>query len=687
MPAYLTFLSFTSIFFIDGSSKPRIHADMLHNVRALGTQQSQMTFKECLSFLAQHCPGHPRLIVYDNVDDPELKLLPLLPLGDHCAIIITSRNRALGQLNRQGHLELDVMSKEEAVELLLHPLNSAASPTEQALKGASAVAEQLGYLPIALTQARSYMFQTKCSASAYLERLVGSRDRLLTQPVEHQRDMRYASTYATFGASFQVLPRPPQKLLRLLSFFHWTKFPLELVSVAAKHGFSSYRIQYVPHGNEFYMGKELLEDIFHRQGKFDVTDLDQMTISLQNFSLVTLSSGVDTNLVQMHPLIHGWVNSCIPEQDRAKYLAATILLLALANRQEYTPPAKYLYSHLVHLSPFWDRLLLNEAVAFGHIFHDTGHYDYALKMREKVVEDLNTETGPFKIIPEECALRMRGELAIAYRRLSRFSEAEEIQRELLKARRDGLGEHHPSTIIALGNLSITYALQGRLNEAEAWQTEAMKAAKVLGGEISVDTMAALAYTYFELGKFNDAAILWEEVLPLDKEMRGELHLDTISTATSLVLAYRELGRLGEAEAIQTEVLRMRKEAQGENHPKTVTAMLSMAEIYQERCKEPEARDLCSEAESIISKTLGSTHPQYEKCQRIKRQLQGPRDTVVPVARPLSGTSNPRDHSSPAGTNIPHTATTTDTVDRESPQSTRVRDNVRRLLSRLRISSA
>jgi hypothetical protein len=70
--------------------------------------------------LPKSCPGPPRLILYDNVDDPDIDLGSLLPLGESCAIVITSRNRSLGQLCPDAHLELDTMSMDEAVDLLLH---------------------------------------------------------------------------------------------------------------------------------------------------------------------------------------------------------------------------------------------------------------------------------------------------------------------------------------------------------------------------------------------------------------------------------------------------------------------------------------------------------------------------------------------------------------------------------------
>ena len=222
---------------------------MIRNVRALGTEHSQKSFEDCLAFLAQPPSNRARLIVYDNVDDPDLDLASLMPPGDSCAIIITSRNHSIGELDKTGHLELDTMSMPEAVELLLY--GDGGLTNSEATK----IAQELGCLAIALTQARSYIYQTKCSGSAYLDRLKSSRDKLLARPVKHQRDMRYTSTYAAFGASFEKLDIWAQRLLWLLSFLHWSKFPIELIALAAEHKFGDYERTYIEHGEDYHAGK------------------------------------------------------------------------------------------------------------------------------------------------------------------------------------------------------------------------------------------------------------------------------------------------------------------------------------------------------------------------------------------------------------------------------------------------
>ncbi|KIM24302.1 hypothetical protein M408DRAFT_27138 [Serendipita vermifera MAFF 305830] len=254
---------FSSVFFIDGSSEDRIRADLVRNVRPLSTECSQYSFKECLRFLSQPVIGSTRLIVYDNVDNPELELPPLLPAGGNCAIIITSRNRSIGGISRRAHLELDVMSKDEAVELLLR------DSTNLTAEEAGTIAHELGRLPIALVQARSYMFQTRCSGDTYLQRLESSRNKLLAQPIKNQPDLRYMSTYAAFSASFDLLSLRNQNLLRLLSYFHWARFPQELITQAVEHDFSNQYHVYIRPTEDEDLNRQLLKDVFLLHGIWD----------------------------------------------------------------------------------------------------------------------------------------------------------------------------------------------------------------------------------------------------------------------------------------------------------------------------------------------------------------------------------------------------------------------------------
>ena len=675
---------FETRIYVDGSSATRIRADIIRHVRSLGIEHSQKTFDECLLFLSQSSTERPRLILYDNVDDPDLDLAPLLPRGEGCSIIMTSQNRSIGGICPDAHLELDEMSINEAVELLLHESNSSTVYTEQAVEEARAIAEALGCLPIALTQARSYMFHTRCSRTAYLERILRSRDALLIQPVKHQPEMRHQSTYAAFEASFDRLALCNQQFLRLFSYFHWGKVPLDLVLLAAEHHFSDYESKYVEHGTDFYVGKAVLEGIFHREGNWNVTALDEMMVSLQNYSLVTLIPGVDTLLLQIHPLAHSWIHGSIPELARPKYKSAAVLLLALGARKNRTSSSQYLASHVVHMTPIWDELDVNAAEAFGHVLDDGGLYSGSLLLRERVVNELRRQVHPhsaclFESLRslaatyynlgkfseaqslQEEVLRLKKErrgqrhvdtigasndLAIAntYRNLGRLKEAEELQKKVLRSRITALGEDHLDTVTASASLAVTYRYLGRPDEAERLLVRVLELRKQTLGDRHLDTLSAaknLANTYRALKCFEEAERLQSEVLMLRREILGENHPETVRARNDLSLTYYHSGRLEQAENVQRDVLTVMQEVLGDRHPHTAKAMLNLADTCASLHKESEALELLKAAKPIVVTTFGKTHFQYERHRQIKFRVRGSSSSPPPTGTTFEVTSKLR----------------------------------------------
>ena len=494
---------FSSHFFIDGSSEDRIRADVVRNVRALGIEHSQKGFEDCILFLSQPSPTGPRLLLYDNVDDPSMDLSSFLPRGISCAVVITSRNHLLGVRHPRANLPLDVMSIDEAVELLLYDRDRSGVAIGQAKTDATALAQALGCLPIALQQARSYMEQTRCSIKAYLERLSRSRQKLLGRPISFQLDMQAISTYATFETSFIRLDVRVQKLLFLLSHFHWRKFPLGLVSLAAKYDFSKHKWVYLEHGEDYHIGKGLLEVIFLQNGEWDSTELDDMILSLQNYSLVRVGHGVSTSVVEMHPLIHEWTHTSIPTEEKHGYRSAAVLLLALGAHDAHRAITQYLASHVNHMFPIWNHLHVNNVGAFGDILRKNGMYHSAVQLYEMVAEVLK-QCLDAKDIQLSNSL---GNLALIYHYLGRLDEAKVLQEEVLKLSKEILGEHHPHTIAASNNLANTYYGLGRLNEAKVLQEEVMKLSKEILGEHHPDTIKAsnnLALIYHSLGIATDS---------------------------------------------------------------------------------------------------------------------------------------------------------------------------------------
>jgi cytochrome c-type biogenesis protein CcmH/NrfG len=79
---------------------------------------------------------------------------------------------------------------------------------------------------------------------------------------------------------------------------------------------------------------------------------------------------------------------------------------------------------------------------------------------------------------------------------------------------------------------------------------------------TIYSMAELATTYHEQGRYSEAEAKYTEVLALRREVLGDKHPDTIHSMASLAATYPMQGRYSEAEKPHTEVLALRRELLG-----------------------------------------------------------------------------------------------------------------------------
>jgi Tetratricopeptide repeat len=98
-----------------------------------------------------------------------------------------------------------------------------------------------------------------------------------------------------------------------------------------------------------------------------------------------------------------------------------------------------------------------------------------------------------------------------------------------------LGAEYPDTLTSIANLAVTYWNQGRWKEAEEMFIKVMETRKRVLGEEHPDTltsMANLAFIWKSQGH-NNALVLMRECFLLQKQNLGAGHPDTISSFEAL----------------------------------------------------------------------------------------------------------------------------------------------------------
>jgi hypothetical protein len=98
-----------------------------------------------------------------------------------------------------------------------------------------------------------------------------------------------------------------------------------------------------------------------------------------------------------------------------------------------------------------------------------------------------------------------------------------------------------------------------------------------------------------------------------RKMNSELGADHPSTLTSmanLASTYWNQGRWDAAEALEVEVMETRKTKLRADHPDTLTSMNNLAFTWKGQGRDTEAINLMSECVELRHQVLGAGHPNY-----------------------------------------------------------------------------
>ena len=153
--------------------------------------------------------GRRVLLILDNARTAD-QVRPLLPAGDTCATLVTSRDRLTGlvALDHADRLTVPPLTRQAAVALL-----QSALPRGVGDAALSTLAESCGRLPLALRLASAKCAdQPAADLAGYLPALM-AHGALAALEVD---DDPSASLRTAFGASYGLLPAAPRRLFRLL---------------------------------------------------------------------------------------------------------------------------------------------------------------------------------------------------------------------------------------------------------------------------------------------------------------------------------------------------------------------------------------------------------------------------------------------------------------------------------------
>ena len=528
-----------------------------------------------------------RLFVFDNVENLD-DLKDLTPQGSGVRVTITTTRHldwdGLGWIP----LKVGVFDREQSITLLCQRTG------DTHRDAAEQIAEALGDLPVAVSQAAATAKWGGYTLSEYLERLSNHPLESSVSRFEGD-DYPDAVGVALFIVYEQALDRLRTKsrqqeiIARLL---------LGTLSLLAASGIPSH---WLLNFN-------------------DESDAVRKVLSFLKRASI-LQESTDGNKTIIHRL-QGQVyrETYLIDQKifRAARTCAAVLLNGinvdrLDNFEQQRQETRNLVEQISAVTSQGHSQSLFSDPAFVSILATTLRYATDLGMPQLALTITESVTQAYDTLgadhPE--TLTSRNNLANAYQDAGKLEEAITLYEQNLKDFEDLLGPDHPETLTSRNNLANAYQDAGRLNEAITLDQQTLEDRTHILGPNHPDTLLSrnnLASTYREAGRLNEAIALYEQALTDSTHILGSNHLYTLAAQSNLANAYRDSGRLDKAIELFEQSLTDRTRILGLEHPDTLLSRSNLAGAYLESGRLDKAIELLEQTLTDSTRILGPSHP-------------------------------------------------------------------------------
>ncbi|WP_225817984.1 tetratricopeptide repeat protein [Streptomyces echinatus] len=608
------------------------------------------------------------LAVLDDVTDPaDLNGLwpPTSPTG---RTLVTTRRQDAALTTGRHRIPVGVFTPAESLAYLTRAL-----PTHTESDGQLAgLAQDLGHLPLALSQAAAYLTDTSMPVTDYRQILADRTTALRDAAPPALPDGQALAVAATWSLSIEHADRlPPVGLARPL---------LQLAASLDAHGIPDTVLTSTPACT--YLDR-------HRTSpnapvptpaspgtgtpEQEVPERDaRLALSvLRRFSLIERTPDTPHTAVRVHQLVQRAVRDALtPDQNQQTARAAADALLAVwPDSERDTALAQTLRANAAALTGHAEDVLYEfdgvhgVLVRVGSSLGNTGQVVAAVEHFQRIAGVARGRLGP----AHPHTLAVRGELVRWRGEAGDAAGAADASAELLEHMTRVLGNEHPTTLSARGNLArfrgeagdaagaadslaelladqvrvlgdehpYTLAVRGELVR---WRWKAGDAAgataasakllehmeRVLGNEhpTTLSARGNLACFRGEAGDAAGAADAFADLLTDQVRVLGDDHPDTLTTRHNLACFRGEAGDAAGAADAFADLLADRVRVLGYDHPSTLTTRGNVA------CFRGEAGDAAGAADAFADlladrvRALGDDHPDTLATRRYVARWRG-----------------------------------------------------------------
>ena len=520
------------------------------------------------------------LLIYDNAEDPAALAQHLPATGGGGQVLITSRNPAWHDL--ASPLEVDVFDRSESLTLLSRVPRLAAAD-------AARIADALGDLPMALSQAAAYLVETGMPTDAYLSLLHERTVELLAHGTPATYPVSLAASYQI--AFDRLATQAPAALDLLILAAHLAPEPIPLTL--------------------FTTHSDRLPNPLGIMAR-DPLIFTELTRLLRRGGLARVEPGS----LQLHRLLQAILRSQPTEHDMAT-IAIRLLRAAVPAAPWYNPPTWPLWRELLPhvlaatdarhtLDPIGDDVawLLDHAgsyvLARGEPASARPLFERALSLRRLVLGEDHPDV-----------LASASNLALNLYELGQYEQARLLDEGILTRRRRVLGEDHPDTLASASNLAFDLRGLGQYEQARLLDEGILtRCRRVLGEDhpLTLELASNLACDLRGLGQYEQARQLQQDTLTRTRRVLGEDHPGTLFSANNLALDLHALGQYEQARQLQQDTLTRRRRVFGDDHPDTLISASDLALDLHALGHYEQARQLQQDTLTRRRRVLGDGHP-------------------------------------------------------------------------------
>ncbi|MDQ4031832.1 MAG: FxSxx-COOH system tetratricopeptide repeat protein, partial [Actinomycetota bacterium] len=442
------------------------------------------------------------LLIYDNVEAPRV-VTPFLP-GGAGHVLITSRYPDWNEL--AASVPVDVFDCGESVSLLRQRIPRL---TED---DAGWLADALGHLPLALTQAAAYLQATGQAAGVYVQQLIRRACVILAQETPTTYP---ASLAASLHLAFDQLATDDPAALVLLSL------AAQLAPEPIPFTLFTVRPDLLPPPLAAAAG--------------DPVAFAGLTGLLRRHALAQ----IEPNSLQVHRLVQAVL------RDSQS---------GISHGDDMTTVTRRLLRNVVPAEP-WNNLA--SWPLWGQLL------PHVLAVSD-TARDADTDSCDVSWLLNRAAtyLLTRGEPQPARPLLTRAHQLD----------RDMLGEDHPDALTSANSLALVLRALGEYERARALDEDTLTRRQRVLGSDHPDTLTSahnLAADLTELAEHQWARELLEDTLTSRRRLLSDNHPDTLASANNLAIVLRELGEHEQARVLLEDTRTHLRWVLGDDHPHTL----------------------------------------------------------------------------------------------------------------------